>query len=117
MQGSALTQVLLPLVLFAVMLGMGLSLEPRDFRRVGEMPRALLIGLSCQMIMLPLVGLGLLSVFELAPALAVGLMILSFCPGGTTSNMFSYLAGGDLALSITLTAVVCRSPRPSSCCW
>lgn len=106
MEASILTKVVLPLVLFAVMWGMGLALEPRDFRRVGMMPKALIIGISCQMIMLPLVAIGLLSVFELAPALAVGLLILSFCPGGTTSNMLSYLAGGDVALSITLTAVV-----------
>jgi BASS family bile acid:Na+ symporter len=105
MEGSVLTQIVLPLVLFAVMLGMGLSLTLDDFRRVAVMPKALIIGLLCQMIMLPLVGFGLVSMIALTPALAVGLMVLAFCPGGTTSNMFTYLSRGDLALSITLTAV------------
>lgn len=106
MQGGLITQILLPLVLFVVMLAMGLSLEPRDFRRVGLVPRALLTGLAAQLLLLPLLGFALVSLFELSPALAVGLMILTFCPGGTASNLLSYLAGGDLALSITLTAVV-----------
>jgi BASS family bile acid:Na+ symporter len=105
MEGNVLTQVVLPLVLFTVMLGMGLSLTLEDFRRVAVIPKALIIGLLCQMIVLPLVGFGLLQVVALTPALAVGLMVLAFCPGGTTSNMFTYLSRGDLALSITLTAV------------
>lgn len=106
MEGSVLSQVVLPIVLATVMLGMGLSLKPEDFRRVAVLPKALIVGLVCQMIMLPLVGWGLLSVFTLTPALAVGLLVLTFCPGGVTSNMFSYLSRGDVALSITLTAVV-----------
>ncbi len=106
MEGNILTKVVLPLALFVVMLGMGLSLRPVDFKRVAEFPKALVLGIVCQMIALPLVGLGVLSIVDLTPALAVGLLVLTFCPGGTTSNMFSYLARGDLALSVTLTAVV-----------
>jgi BASS family bile acid:Na+ symporter len=106
MQGSLLSEVVLPLVLFVVMLGMGLSLVPDDFRRVGQYPKALVIGIVCQMIVLPLIGLGVIQLIPLTPALAVGLMVLAFSPGGVTSNMFTYLSRGDLALSITLTALV-----------
>jgi BASS family bile acid:Na+ symporter len=106
MEGSVLSEVVLPLVLFVVMLGMGLTLTLDDFRRVGVFPKALLIGIFCQRVMLPLIGVGVVSVVTLTPALAVGLLVLAFSPGGVTSNMFSYLSRGDLALSITLTAVV-----------
>jgi BASS family bile acid:Na+ symporter len=106
MEGSVLSEVVLPLVLFVVMLGMGLALTPDDFRRVGVMPKALIVGIVCQMIVLPLIGLGLVQVIPLTPALAVGLLVLAFSPGGVTSNMYTYLSRGDLALSITLTAVV-----------
>jgi BASS family bile acid:Na+ symporter len=106
MEGSVLSEVVLPLVLFVVMLGMGLTLTLDDFRRVGVFPKALLIGIFCQMVLLPLLGLGVVSMISLTPALAVGLLVLAFSPGGVTSNMFSYLSRGDLALSITLTAVV-----------
>lgn len=106
MEGSVLSEVVLPLVLFVVMLGMGLSLVLDDFRRVAVLPKALIVGLVCQMLILPLVGFGLVKLIPLTPALAVGLMVLAFSPGGVTSNMFSYLSRGDLALSITLTAVV-----------
>jgi BASS family bile acid:Na+ symporter len=106
MEGSVLSEIVLPLVLFVVMLGMGLTLTLDDFRRVGVFPKALLIGIFCQMVLLPLIGLGVVSMISLTPALAVGLLVLAFSPGGVTSNMFSYLSRGDLALSITLTAVV-----------
>ena len=106
MEGNILTKVVLPLALFVVMLGMGLSLKPLDFARVAKFPKALILGIVCQMLVLPLVGFGVISVVNLTPALAVGLLVLAFCPGGTTSNMFSYLSRGDLALSVTLTAIV-----------
>lgn len=105
MHATLVTKVALPLVLFAVMLGMGLALTPADFRRVGSMPKALIVGLVCQMLLLPLLGYALIGVFPLTHALAVGLMILTFCPGGTASNLLAYLARGDVALSVTLTAV------------
>jgi BASS family bile acid:Na+ symporter len=107
MQQTFLAKVVLPAALFLIMLGMGLSLVPDDFRRVLKAPKAAAIGIACQMILLPLVGLGVVHLIAMdEPALAVGLMVLTFCPGGTTSNMLSYLARGDVALSISLTAVV-----------
>ena len=106
MKADILTQVVLPLSLFIIMLGMGLSLKLSDFTRVVQIPRAMIIGITCQMILLPLIGLAIIMIFALPPELAVGLIILTLCPGGTTSNMFSYLARADVALSITLTAVI-----------
>jgi bile acid:Na+ symporter, BASS family len=105
MQGNFLTAVFLPLALFIIMLGMGLSLTVEDFRRVVIYPKSVVIGLVAQLIMLPIVGFGIASLFPLEPALAVGIMILVACPGGPTSNMITLLAGGDVALSVTLTAM------------
>jgi len=106
MKADILTQVVLPLSLFLIMLGMGLSLKLADFSGVLKAPKAVVIGIACQMIMLPLIGFLIVSILQLPGELAVGLMILAFCPGGTTSNMYTYLARGDVALSITLTAIV-----------
>ena len=106
MKADILTQLVLPLALFIIMLGMGLSLKVSDFTRILKQPKAVLIGISCQMILLPLIGCLMVFLLPLGGELAVGLMILAFCPGGTTSNMFSYLGRGDVALSISLTAVV-----------
>ena len=90
--------------LFIIMLGMGLSLIPDDFRNIFVHPKAVLLGLANQLIVLPLIGFGLISVLDLPPEIAVGLMILAACPGGPTSNLISHLAKGDLALSVSLTA-------------
>ena len=88
------------------MLGMGLSLVPNDFKRVVLYPKAASIGILNQLLILPLTGFFLLWVFGLSrPELAVGIMILAACPGGPTSNLISHIAGGDTALSITLTAI------------
>ncbi|MEH6503671.1 MAG: bile acid:sodium symporter family protein [Cycloclasticus sp.] len=106
MQADLLTTVILPASLFIIMLGMGLSLRRTDFARVLTQPKAAVVGLSAQLIALPLIAFLLATVFKLAPELAVGLMIISFAPGGATSNMFTNLAKGDVALSISLTAVV-----------
>ncbi|MDE1461172.1 bile acid:sodium symporter family protein [Spartinivicinus poritis] len=106
MEVDFLTQVVLPLSLFLIMLGMGLSLTAADFTHVLKDPKAVAIGVVCQMIMLPVMGFVVAKVFSLSPELAVGLMILAFCPGGATSNMITYLSRGDVALSISLTAVV-----------
>lgn len=102
---SALTSVLLPLALAVVMLGLGLSLTVDDFRRIGRQPRAVLIALGCQLLLLPVVCFGLVLAFGLDPLLAVGMMLLAASPGGTTANLFSHLFRGDVALNITLTAV------------
>ena len=101
-----LVSVVLPLALAFIMLSLGLGLTLGDFRRVVERPRAFLAGAGAQMVLVPLVALALLTVLPLPPALAVGVMILSFCPGGVTSNLMSKLAGGDVALSVSLTGVV-----------
>jgi len=104
MESSILTKVFLPLALGVIMLGMGLSISLNDFKRVFIYPKAVTIGLINQLILLPLIAFGLVSIFGLKTELAVGLMILAACPGGATSNLISHLAKGDTALSITLTA-------------
>ncbi|MBE9201428.1 MULTISPECIES: bile acid:sodium symporter family protein [unclassified Nodularia (in: cyanobacteria)] len=105
MEANFLTIVFLPLALFIIMLGMGLTLTLKDFQQVFIYPKAVVIGLMAQLIMLPIVGFGIASVFSLNPELAVGVMLLVACPGGSTSNMITFLAGGDVALSVTLTAI------------
>ena len=105
MQPSTITNVVMPLALGIIMLGLGLSLTLDDFKRVLNYPRAVLVGLFCQMILLPAVAVGVAHLFKLPPALAVGLMLLAAAPGGATANLFSHLAKGDVALNITLTAV------------
>lgn len=100
-----LTDVLLPLSLFIIMLGMGLSLVVNDFLRVFKYPKAVAIGLTNQLILLPIVGFLVASNFNLTPAFAVGIMIIAACPGGVTSNLITYVAKGDTALSITMTAL------------
>jgi bile acid:Na+ symporter, BASS family len=103
--GSALTTVLLPLALALVMFGLGLSLTVGDFARVGRQPRAVVIALVLQLLVLPAVCFGIVLAFDLPPLLAVGLLLLAASPGGTTANLFSHLYRGDVALNITLTAV------------
>jgi bile acid:Na+ symporter, BASS family len=105
MESSFLTAVFLPLALFTVMLGMGLGLRVADFTRVLLYPRAVIVGLLAQLVLLPLLGFGLVLVWPLSPELAVGVMIVAACPGGPTSNLITYLARGQVALSITLTAL------------
>ena len=105
MESSFLTEVFLPLALFVIMLGLGLGLTIADFKRILVEPKAVILGLIAQLILLPFVGFVLISFFSLSPELAVGVMILAACPGGPTSNLMTYLAKGNVALSITLTAI------------
>ncbi len=106
METNYLTDIMLPLALAIIMLGMGLSLVPYDFKRVALYPKAASIGILNQIIILPMVGFLLLWLFGLkSPELAVGIMILAACPGGPTSNLISHISRGDTALSITLTAI------------
>ena len=105
MSGEVIKQVALPVALFAVLFGMGLSLVPEDFRRVLRHPKAKLVGLTCQLVMLPVVAFALALFFRLPGELAVGLMVLAACPGGATSNVITHLSKGDTALSVTLTAI------------
>ncbi|EHA1080542.1 bile acid:sodium symporter family protein [Photobacterium damselae] len=100
------TQVLLPITLAIVMLGMGLGLKRADFSRVITQPKSSIIGLCLQIFMLPALALVLIQLFSLSSTAAAGLFLVSLCPGGATSNLFSLIAKGDVALSITLTAVI-----------
>ena len=101
-----LINVFLPLSLAFIMFSLGLGLTVGDFARVFAQPKAFLTGIVAQVVLLPLVALALLQLFNLPPVLAVGVMILSFCPGGVTSNMITKIAGGNVALSVSLTGIV-----------
>ncbi|NEP18589.1 MAG: bile acid:sodium symporter family protein [Leptolyngbya sp. SIO4C1] len=105
MESNFLTAVFLPLALFVIMLGMGLGLTLNDFKRIVVAPKPVLFGLAAQLVGIPLVGFLLVSIFPLSPELAIGVMVLAACPGGPTSNLVTYLAKGNVALSITLTAM------------
>lgn len=91
--------------LLVIMLTMGLSLKPADFSRLFATPVPVLAGLSGQMLFLPIVAFILVAALDPEPHIAVGAILLSCCPGAATSNYFSYLARGDVALSVTLTAI------------
>lgn len=105
MQASLVTNLLLPVALGVIMLGLGMGLTLEDFRRVGRYPKAVLLGLALQTLLLPWAAFGLALGFGLRPELAVGLMLLAASPGGATANIYSHLARGDVALNITLTAI------------
>lgn len=104
MQDSVITAVFLPLALAFIMLGMGLSLTLKDFKNIFVYPKAMILGLTNQLILLPIFGYALIQLFGLTGAMAVGVMILAACPGGATSNLITHLSKGDTALSISLTA-------------
>jgi len=103
--GSALTTIGLPVALGIIMFGLGLSLTPRDFARVAKHPKAVIVALICQLVLLPAICFGLVLLFRLPPVLAVGMMLLAASPGGTTANLYSHLFRGDVALNISLTAI------------
>jgi len=100
-----ISQIFLPISLAVIMLGMGMTLVPKDFTRIVRYPKAMLIGLTNQLIFLPLIGFGLAVIFGLSPIMAVGLMILASCPGGPTSNLITQVSKGNIALSVSLTAI------------
>ncbi|MFC4700177.1 bile acid:sodium symporter family protein [Glaciecola siphonariae] len=105
MQETVFTQFILPGVLALVMLGMGLGLNLSDFSRLVKMPRAVIVGLVGQLLILPAFALCLALLFQAPSEIAIGLMIIAACPGGTTSNLISHVAKANLALSVTLTAI------------
>ena len=105
MDSSPVLTVFLPASLGIIMLGLGLSLSVQDFTRIFKMPKPVLVGLFCQAFILPAACFGLVIAFGLPPELAVGLMLLAASPGGTSANLFSHLAHGDVALNVTLTAI------------
>lgn len=96
---------LLPLGLGFIMFGLGLGLSLEDFRRAFRQPRALLLGLVAQILLLPLTAFFIAWGLQLAPEAAVGLMVLAACPGGVTAGMITHLARGETALSISLSAL------------
>lgn len=102
---SGIITILLPLALAIIMVGLGLELTLKDFARVTQHPKAVLVTLFCQLVLLVGIAFILCKVLALPPLLAVGLMLLAASPGGSTANLFSYLFKGDLALNITLTAI------------
>ncbi|MEM5499175.1 bile acid:sodium symporter family protein [Paraglaciecola mesophila] len=105
MTESYLTQYIAPLVLAFIMFGMGLSLTRNDFQQLWRAPLPIVVGLFGQMMLLPALAYALAIMFDLAPNLAIGIMILAACPGGTSSNIISQLARANLALSVSLTAI------------
>ncbi|HLT14705.1 MAG TPA: bile acid:sodium symporter [Marinobacter sp.] len=103
MESSPLISAGLPISLFIIMIGIGMTLTVKDFRQVAVFPRGLAVGTVAQILLMPLVAFGLAYLFDVSPAIAVGLVIIAACPGGTTSNLFVLLARGNIALSIVLT--------------
>ncbi len=99
------TTIIIGIALILIMLGMGLSLIPDNFRNVLKQPKAVVVGLINQLILLPIIGFSIIFLFPMQPEIAVGFMILSACPGGAVSNLICYLAKADLALSVSLTAI------------
>ena len=97
--------VFLPMTLFVIMFSLGLGLVVDDFSRILVQPKAFAVGMLAQMVMLPLVGFLLASNLNLSPELALGVVIVTLCPGGATANIFTRIARGDVALSITVMSV------------
>ncbi|MBR6191701.1 MAG: bile acid:sodium symporter family protein [Prevotella sp.] len=96
--------IVLP-ILTLLMYDLGLTLQPRDFLLIARQPRAAVIGLFGQLVVLPLIAWGAAQAFSLPPIFFIGVMLIACCPGGSSSNVFSMLAKGDVALSVSLTAV------------
>ena len=98
-------QIFLPISLVIIMFGMGLSLVTGDFTRLFKYPKAVLVGLCNQLLFLPLIGFAVVVLFGLKPSMAIGIMIISICPGGPTSNLITQVSRGNIGLSVTLTAL------------
>jgi len=101
-----LVNVVLPLSLAIIMFSLGIGLTLADFKRVAERGWVLAIGATCQIIFLPITAYLIIALFGLTGALAAGVMLIALCPGGVTSNVVTRLAGGDVALSVSLTALI-----------
>ncbi|MFK5968559.1 MAG: bile acid:sodium symporter family protein [Candidatus Marithrix sp.] len=106
MNQDLILAIALPVTLFSIMFGMGCNLTLNNFKTVFQLPKTILTGIISQMLLLPMLAFAVLYPLELPAEILIGFMILALSPGGTTSNMFSYLANGNLALSISLTAIV-----------
>ena len=97
--------IILAIALIIIMFGMGLSLVKDDFIRLFQHPKAVIVGLINQIVLLPVIAYVLISILNVETDIAIGIMILAACPGGPTSNLITYLAKGDIGLSISLTTV------------
>lgn len=93
------------LLLGVIMFGMGLTLTPGDFKAVFQVPKSVIIGVLAQYIIMPSLAYGLATVFQLPPEVAVGVILVGCCPGGTASNVMTFLAKGNTALSVTVTSI------------
>jgi len=102
----AIVTKIAPIALALIMLGLGMSLKIQDFVRVVKFPKDFLAGFFCQMIVLPIIAFALIKLLNTPIELALGVMIIAAAPGGVTSNVFTKFADGDVALSITLTAII-----------
>ncbi len=102
---SLLVSVGLPVALFVIMVGIGLTLTTGDFRREAAAPRGLVVGAVAQLLVMPLLGLGIVWLLGLDGAIAIGVVIVAVAPGGTTSNVIAYLSRANVALSIVLTVI------------
>jgi len=89
--------------LAVIMLGMGITLSVQDFKRVLTLPRAVAVGVGCQYLIMPFLGFGIARLFQLETSLAVGLILVACCPGGTASNVVTYIARANVALSVLMT--------------
>jgi len=103
---NIVTDVILPLALAFIMFALGLGLTGADFLRVIKLPRDFFVGAFSQIILLPIIAFILVKIWPIAPELAIGVMIIAAAPGGVTSNLLTSFAKGDVALSISLTAVI-----------
>ena len=103
---SIVTDVFLPLALAFIMFALGLGLTGNDFMRVAKQSRDFFVGAFSQIILLPIIAFALVKIWTIAPELAIGVMIIAAAPGGVTSNILTSFAKGDVALSISLTAVI-----------
>ena len=101
-----ITDIFLPLALAFIMFSLGLGLTGADFTRVARQPKDFFVGLICQIILLPIVAFILIKLWPISPELAMGVMIIAAAPGGVTSNILTSFAKGDVALSISLTAII-----------
>ena len=105
MQESILSNVVLPLAIVIIMVALGMTLTTADFRRVFTQRKQVLIGLLCQLVLLPILGFIVAGVFALPAVYAISIILLAAAPGGATSNLIVHAADGDRALSVTLTAI------------
>lgn len=105
MEATIVSELILPLAIFIIMVTMGMTLTIDDFRRVLASPKQIGVGYACQMVLLPLIGFAVASLFPLEAVFAISIVLLAASPGGTTSNLIIHAAEGDRALSVSLTAL------------